>query len=257
MTPAVSEDGLVEWRDADMAWHWIDRYAAGIDDEPQLDRILDCVKPTAAISTLAPSAAPQEGEGDYFLTAYVSKDGRTVGIDHPTEADWNDVLTAHVGLRDRLNERIAEQEKCPFKPALASPSAEAAQPVATALIQSALDLLQEKKYGHPARSPGHNAQLELKAALSALSVPASPSAEAAQPVAENVAYFISDKWGGYWQTVRDGKPYNFRQSPAQPQGELREALDALHFVSKDPAYSVLRNTTRGFVDAALARRTAG
>jgi hypothetical protein len=82
-----------------------------------------------ALSTPAPSAALGEGEGDYFLTAYVSKDGRTVGIDHPTEADWNDVLTAHIGLRDRLNERIAEQEKCPFKP-VTSPSAEAAQPVA-------------------------------------------------------------------------------------------------------------------------------
>lgn len=49
-----------------------------------------------------------------FMVVTVSRDGRQVGINHPTEADWNDVLQAHIGLRDRLNERIAEQEKCPL-----------------------------------------------------------------------------------------------------------------------------------------------
>jgi hypothetical protein len=34
------------WADEDMARHWIDRYAAGIDGEPQMDRILDCVQHT-------------------------------------------------------------------------------------------------------------------------------------------------------------------------------------------------------------------
>jgi hypothetical protein len=98
MTPAVSEDGLVEWRDVDMAWHWIDRYASGIDDEPQLDRILDCVRPTA-LSTLAPSAAPND-------------DPVCCTDCHGT------------GITDQTERRCACQG-----PALASP-AEAAQPVA-------------------------------------------------------------------------------------------------------------------------------
>lgn len=35
---------LLTWSDEAKALHWIDRYAAGIDDEPQMDRILDCVQ---------------------------------------------------------------------------------------------------------------------------------------------------------------------------------------------------------------------
>ncbi len=50
------------------------------------------------------------------LVARVTPDG-TIGIDHPTDADWNDILARHIALRDRLNERIAEQQGCPFKPA--------------------------------------------------------------------------------------------------------------------------------------------
>lgn len=53
---------------------------------------------------------------EHFLIAHVSKDGKTVGIDHPCDADWADVMTAHVALRDRINDRIAEQDGCPFKP---------------------------------------------------------------------------------------------------------------------------------------------
>lgn len=33
-----------KWRDESMAIHWIERYASGIDCEPQMDRILDCVE---------------------------------------------------------------------------------------------------------------------------------------------------------------------------------------------------------------------
>jgi hypothetical protein len=36
-------EGRSGWRDEEMARHWIDRYAAGIDGEPQMDRILECV----------------------------------------------------------------------------------------------------------------------------------------------------------------------------------------------------------------------
>lgn len=51
---------------------------------------------------------------EHFLVAYVSQDTKVIGIDHPTEASWEDVLQAHIALRDRLNVRIAEQDKCPF-----------------------------------------------------------------------------------------------------------------------------------------------
>lgn len=47
-------------------------------------------------------------------------------------------------------------------------------------LQVALDLLQEKIYGNPARSPGHNAQHYIKHALASLSQPAK-GAEGEQP----------------------------------------------------------------------------
>jgi hypothetical protein len=37
---------VLQWRDECLARHWIDRYAAGIDPEPQLDRILECLGAT-------------------------------------------------------------------------------------------------------------------------------------------------------------------------------------------------------------------
>lgn len=64
-------------------------------------------------------------EANEFLVARVSQDGREVGIDHPTEADWHDVRRAHVSLRDRLNERLGEQDLCPFKPAARSADGQA------------------------------------------------------------------------------------------------------------------------------------
>lgn len=54
--------------------------------------------------------------GTHFLTAYASADGKESGIDHPTDADWNEVRTAHVALRDWLNYRIENEDKCPLRP---------------------------------------------------------------------------------------------------------------------------------------------
>jgi len=51
-----------------------------------------------------------------FLIAHVSADGSVVGIDHPTDAPWADVLRAHVVLRDHLDERIRRQSACPHRP---------------------------------------------------------------------------------------------------------------------------------------------
>lgn len=45
------------WADEAMAMHWIDRYAAGIDAEPQMSRILRCVSapPSVASETAGPA----------------------------------------------------------------------------------------------------------------------------------------------------------------------------------------------------------
>jgi hypothetical protein len=51
-----------------------------------------------------------------FLVARVSRDGRIIGIDHPTNADWQEVLHAHHVLMQRLTDRLVDQDKCPFKP---------------------------------------------------------------------------------------------------------------------------------------------
>ena len=60
--------------------------------------------------------------GENYLVARVSNDGKLVGIDHPCDAVWSDVMVAHVALRDYINERIARQDACPFKAkALATP----------------------------------------------------------------------------------------------------------------------------------------
>jgi hypothetical protein len=44
-SPAM--DGAGE-PDEDMARHWIDRYAAGIDEEPQMDRIIAALSPRSS-----------------------------------------------------------------------------------------------------------------------------------------------------------------------------------------------------------------
>lgn len=66
----------------------------------------------------AQSGEGRSGAGEEFLTAYVSEDAKVIGIEHDTDADWRKVHDAHVALRDRLEERIREREKCPRKPAL-------------------------------------------------------------------------------------------------------------------------------------------
>ena len=56
-----------------------------------------------------------EADPERFLLAYVSADTRIIGVEHPTDAAWSEVYAAHVALRDRLNERINEQDKCPVR----------------------------------------------------------------------------------------------------------------------------------------------
>ena len=51
-----------------------------------------------------------------FMICHVSKDCKIIGIEHPTDADFTDVLNAHIALRERLDERIKDQTKCPFHP---------------------------------------------------------------------------------------------------------------------------------------------
>lgn len=90
-------------------------------------------------TTLTPADTAQSddplGEGENFMQVRVSQDGRTIGIDHPTEASWEDVLRAHISLRDRLNERIAEQQNCPFAPDTAQSEAEQVKEAAARYIE--------------------------------------------------------------------------------------------------------------------------
>ena len=51
-----------------------------------------------------------------LLTATVSRDLSTVSITHDTDADWHKIREAHILLRDRINERLAAEDRCPFKP---------------------------------------------------------------------------------------------------------------------------------------------
>lgn len=74
-----------------------------------------CQECATAIRALS-DQPDSDGEGENWLQARVSQDAKTIGIDHPTEADWQEVLRAHIVLRDRLNKRIAEQQKCPHRP---------------------------------------------------------------------------------------------------------------------------------------------
>lgn len=103
---------------------WLSRPALKSD---AVGALIEALKPLVHLSTpearsvlgkfnAALSSTPDEPDDEHFLEAYVSKDGHVVGIDHPTEADWHTVLAAHIAFRDRLNERIAEQENCPHKP---------------------------------------------------------------------------------------------------------------------------------------------
>ena len=63
----------------------------------------------------------QNTTDEHFLTAHVSRDGRVVGIEHPTDAAWSDVLAAHIALRDRLNKRLEAQRLCPYRPVMTDP----------------------------------------------------------------------------------------------------------------------------------------
>lgn len=54
LAAAPVEPQGVAWRDESTALHWIDRYASGIDAEPQMRRILACVE---ALATPPASAA--------------------------------------------------------------------------------------------------------------------------------------------------------------------------------------------------------
>ena len=92
--------------------------------------IYDAVAPLLTRPLPQPSDTWRDSQ---FLVATVSQDGREVGIDHPTDANWDDVLRAHISLRDRINERLAENGNCPFKPQPSELEADAR----TALIATA------------------------------------------------------------------------------------------------------------------------
>lgn len=49
-----------------------------------------------------------------FLTAHVSQDCRIIGLEHPTDADWNEVRAALIALRNHLTWRIDNARLCPY-----------------------------------------------------------------------------------------------------------------------------------------------
>lgn len=86
--PAPPHEAVtVEWADESMAQHWIDRYAAGLDGEPQMDRILDCVRTKPLFS--APPHADDVREGGE-AAAFAA------GIE--AAARWHDIEGAAEGL---------------------------------------------------------------------------------------------------------------------------------------------------------------
>lgn len=117
---AAATPGMKACNDA-MVLHQCRGYGFGgkpFEDGSPLHQAWRAMFDTALAMT---TAAPEKGivtDPERFLTAYVSQDGKVIGIEHDTEADWHEIQRAHEVLRDRLNVRLAERDKCPFKPAL-------------------------------------------------------------------------------------------------------------------------------------------
>lgn len=89
----------LRWRDESKALHWIDRYASGIDDDPQMDRILECVE----VATPA-TPAPSDAEVDAALAAFVNSLGVLVVSTGVPEAMRAALLAAASVRQDRLRE---------------------------------------------------------------------------------------------------------------------------------------------------------
>lgn len=102
----------------------LDEIAEAISDTLDMDwqpswaapNIIAIINRKRRLARVEGAKAMQEPTDEEWLVARVSRDTKIIGIDHPTEADWNDVLQAHIALRDRLNVRIAGQQNCPHKP---------------------------------------------------------------------------------------------------------------------------------------------
>lgn len=106
-----------------MDWRW--------NCEDSADRIIGYERteesPLAELQRLGQEAEavlaepqPEEVDDENFLRAHVSRNCKVVGIDHPGPgvADWHEVRAAHIALRDRINERLEAEDRCPFKPAV-------------------------------------------------------------------------------------------------------------------------------------------
>ena len=129
-------------------------------------------------------------------------------------------------------------------------------------VREAIDLLAERKHGHRARSPGHNARLCLESAIAAAPTPPAAEAPGQEPVAVKALEWrevrCSDRWvrftaetilgnyeafewsdGGYGMVVIPGEELTFvtmaeAMSAAQADYEqrVRSAL-----VSAPPTYA--------------------
>lgn len=80
------------WEDENMARHWIDRYAAGLDEAAQLDRILECVGAIYEANELDPELRPSPpAEPVAWLIAWKGKDQAFRAVQfHNAIADYRD-----------------------------------------------------------------------------------------------------------------------------------------------------------------------
>ena len=115
------------------------RGIASYCDDPQRVHVytaaFDAIKDILATRT---DATPVADSDETFLTAYVSANTNIIGIDHPTEAPWQQVYDAHLALRDRLNERLEQEDLCPYKPKAGTDTHPPATDVA-ALVEAAME----------------------------------------------------------------------------------------------------------------------
>lgn len=88
----------------------------------------------------------------------------------------SDEVTQRVALAATIAAHTILSSEAEPAPAVAVPEG------CHALVQEAIDLLAERKYGSPARSPGHNARLKLEAALAAAPEPSVAGSEGRRDV---------------------------------------------------------------------------
>lgn len=98
-----SPESGVSWAEEHMALHWIDRYAAGIDEEPQMDRILSCVQVTP--EPPGEVVVTRDEDGEIVMVSRQDDEGRILKVI---------ATTTHAGGKARA--LLTEQGRLLFEP---------------------------------------------------------------------------------------------------------------------------------------------